>query len=170
MPAGGRIAPDGRPPQAPGVGKTAKRHDLEAPPTPGLHGSDLQQGDVQMLEQAQKTAPIGKRSQPPARRGTPSDAPVRQRQGVEGVGAPDPIQMAAGRRGGQLVADSMQSAPYDPTPWLPLMEQLATAPLSGGTLAAGLVNVLSQLRRRPLQSPSVTIDMDEMDRIFTSGA
>ena len=51
---GGRVPPDGRPPVAPGVGKTARRHDLEAQPTPGLSDPSIQQGDVQRLEQAQQ--------------------------------------------------------------------------------------------------------------------
>ena len=46
MPAGGVVKPDGRPPQAKGVGKTARRHDLEAPATPGITGTDLQDGEV----------------------------------------------------------------------------------------------------------------------------
>ena len=61
---GGRIAPDGRQSQAPGVGKNSVRSDLSQPAkTPGLAGSDLQQGDVQALERGQKIAPINKRTQ-----------------------------------------------------------------------------------------------------------
>src|SRR5690606_16933027 len=61
---GGRIPPDGRPTQAPGVGKNSKRHDLERRNVPFLHGSDLQVGDVQAMEQGQRIAP--KQTQAPA--------------------------------------------------------------------------------------------------------
>lgn len=63
---GGRIAPDNRPAQTPGVGAQAKRHDLERRDVPFLHDSDLQQGDVAALEQGLRTAPV--QTQDPAGR------------------------------------------------------------------------------------------------------
>ena len=116
---GGKIAPDGRRPQAPGVGKNAKRHDLERPATPGLSNSDLQQGDVQRLEQAQRTAPRagGKKVQAPAQGGKPA----KRRQGAQrgsgefSMATPDPIQMAGSRIGGQ-VPTSDAGTVVDPTP------------------------------------------------------
>lgn len=164
MPAGGKIAPDGRTPRHKGVGKNAKRHDLEAPATPGLHGSDLQQGDVQMLEQGQRVAPRAKKQQVS---GSPQ-AP-RQRQSVQrgsnefSMAAPDPIQMAAGRMGGQ-VPTAGGGVPVDPTPWLPLIRTLASAPNSGGSIAANLVDILSQHRRRPIVTQGNLLDFDELDR------
>ena len=100
---GGRIAPDGRPAQAPGVGKNAKRHDLEAPATPGLHGSDLQQGDVQMLEQGQRVAPRPKKTQ-----GAAAPAPARRNApvGETPMEVPDPLEFAAGRIGGNVLVPS----------------------------------------------------------------
>jgi len=164
---GGKVAPDGRPPVAPGVGKTARRHDLEAPATPGLSDSDLQQGDVQMLEQSQKVAPRPKRTQPAAT----GQAPTRRRQGAQrgsdqfALAAPDPVEMAAERIGGDTpVAGGERTV--DPSAWLPLSERLAMSPNSGGAIVAQLANQLAQYRRRPVVSQANFIDLDEMDKII----
>lgn len=60
MARGGRTYPSaGQPPSGPG--KFSKRTDgNEVPRTPGLDNSDLQQGDVSKLEQAQSIAPRAK--------------------------------------------------------------------------------------------------------------
>lgn len=155
----------GRPPTAPGVGKNSKRHDLETPATPGLHGSDLQQGDVSRLEQAQQTAPIGKRTQPsasPARKPSRPQAAQQQQQG--GMQIPDPIEFASRKIGGNNPAGNMEGQRYvDPTPWLPLLRSLATRPNSGGALASTLTDLLVQYRRRPVIPSARYIDMNEMD-------
>ncbi|WP_461522126.1 hypothetical protein [Porticoccus sp.] len=78
---GGRIPRDNRPVQAKGVGKNSKRHDLERPSTPGLHGSDLQQGDVQALEQGQRIAPVREQG---AATPQPNRAPSRGGSGSPG--------------------------------------------------------------------------------------
>lgn len=166
MPAGGRIPPDGRPPQAKGVGKTAKRHDLEKPATPGLHDSDLQYGEVQRMEQAQRVAPTKKVQRPSASK------PPRQRRGAtRGPGeyqmqTPDPIQMAASRIGGAAnpVDGDVNAVALDPTPWMPLLHQLANAPSAGGGVASALVDLLSQYQRRPIHSSGHVIDFNELDR------
>ena len=162
------MPPDGRPPQAKGIGKQAKRHDLEAPATPGLHGSDLQQGDVQRLEQAQKVAPPrGKRVQREA-----APKPARQRQGASrgsgefSMATPDPIQMASQRIGGSPNPVAGEGAPVDPTPWVPYLRMLANAPNSGGGISAAMVDLLSQMQRRPLASRGQLLDFDELDRAF----
>ena len=164
MPSGGKIAPDGRPPVAPGVGKTARRHDLEAPATPGITDSDLQQGDVQRLEQAQKIAPRAKRTQPPAQAsGTP-----RSRTTVNGPpqgGVPDPIEMASGKIGGQnpAIPNTGGQRLVDPGPWVPLLHNLATRPNSGGAIAATLTDMLRQYAQRPVVPSAYFIDMNDMD-------
>ena len=161
---GGKIAPDGRPPVAPGVGKTARRHDLEAPATPGLHDSDLQQGDVQALEQSQKVAPRAKRQQPAA---SPS-APNRQRQapqrgsGQFSMETPDPIEMAGGRIGGNIPSTG-EGRFVDPSPWMPLLSMMANSPNTGGAITAGMVDMLSQYRRSPVVSQGNLIDLNEID-------
>lgn len=168
MPAGGKIAADGRQAQAPGVGAQARRHDLEQPKTPGLHDSDLQQGDVSRLEQAQKVAPIrGKQVQ---RAAGPQSA--RQRQGAKrGSGdfameAPDPIQMAASRMGGSASPVQGGGGELDPTPWMPYLRMLANSPGSGGGLSAAMVDLLAQAQRKPTTSNPRLLDLDELDRAF----
>lgn len=168
---GGIIAPDGRRPQAPGVGKSAKRHDLERPATPGLSNSDLQQGDVQRLEQAQRTAPRaggGKTVQAPAQGGKPA----KRRQGAQrgsgqfSMATPDPIEMAAGRIGGQSPSEGgdTRGVVGDSRMWMPLMQFMAAAPNSSGPIAQGLIEMYSEYRRNPVVSKVNVIDMNELDR------
>lgn len=160
---GGRIAPDGRPPQTPGVGKNAKRHDLEAPATPGLHGSDLQQGDVSMLEQGQRVAPRPKRNQPAASaQPRPSGQQTVPQPGQMQV--PDAIQFASQKIGGQNPAQRIEPMRrVDPTPWLPLMQSIATRPNGGGAIAATLMDLLRQYRANPVIPEMHFIDTDEID-------
>ena len=159
MAQGGYVAPDGRPPQAPGVGKDAKRHDLEAPATPGVRNSDMQQGDRQKLEAAQKIAPRPQKSTPKA-----GAQPNRNQGG--GMQVPDPIEFAAGRIGGEVPSAGPHVQLGDPGPWLPLLEQMAANPSSGGNLKAGLTNMLAQYRRKPVVSQAIFIDMNEIDEII----
>ena len=57
MPSGGYRKPT-KPAATSGPGKFSKRTDGQAVQTPGLAGTDLQYGDVQRLEAAQKIAPL----------------------------------------------------------------------------------------------------------------
>ena len=162
---GGRIAPDGRPARAPGVGKNAKRHDLEAPATPGLHGSDLQQGDVQMLEQGQKVAPRPKKNQAAAAPKS-RDGGRRQENGTAQMEVPDPINFAAGKVGGQMPTPGPPMRQVDAAAWRPLAERMAYSPNSGGTLAATLAESLAQFVRRPIVSEVSFVDLDGADDIL----
>ncbi len=164
---GGKIPPDGRPPVAPGVGKTARRHDLEAPATPGLADSDLQQGDVQALEQAQKVAPRAKRTQPPAAgRVTPrGNQPSGRAQAAQPDGIPDPVEMAGRKIGGKEIGTSESVRTVDTSQWLPLLQQMALAPNSGGALTANLMNMLRAYRQHPVVSETVFMDLQELDDI-----
>lgn len=165
MPAGGKIAPDGRPPQAKGVGKDSKRHDLEAPATPGLHGSDLQQGDVQALEQGQKIAPRPKKVQPAAQSKPRPASSKKRATAVDGV--PDPIEFAAGRIGGNVVSpDAAPGVGIDPRPWMPLLEQFVARPQVNPKLAALYVQQIASLRRQPFMSNVNYVDMLEADDIL----
>lgn len=164
---GGRIAPDGRAPQAKGVGKNSRRHDLEQPRTPGLHGSDLQQGDVQRLEAAQRVAPTPKRTQAaaaPQRTGGGGQRPTS----ASGRAVPDPIQFAAGRMGGKMPTASAPLRQVDASAWRPLVERMAYAPNSGGSLAANLTDMLTQFVRRPVVSEVSFVDLEGADRILGS--
>ncbi len=142
---GGAREPDGRPAQAPGVGKTAKRHDLEKPRTvPPLSGSDLQSGDVQRLQQAQKVAPIKKGNR--ASKGGGATTEQRQQSDVE---IPDAIDFA-GERSGQGIGSTNQAPePLDRTQWLPLLQALARNPKRSGPLATALLAQLSNITNTP---------------------
>ena len=168
---GGKIPPDGRKPAPPGVGKTARRHDLEAPATPGLHDSDLQQGDVQKLEQAQKIAPRAKRTQPSAQ----GQAKTRRRQGANrGSGqfsmeVPDPIDAAAQRVGGEeFSGGDARSSVTDAKQWMPLMQFMASSPNSNAAIVKGLIDMYSDIRRKPIVSEMNVIDMNELDETLSS--
>jgi hypothetical protein len=142
---GGRIEPDGRPPVAPGVGKTARRHDLEAPKTPGLAGSDLQQGDVQRLEQAQRIAPIpgGGTPQPTQGGGT---APARK-----AIQQPEDAIDYLGKRlrdGSIPKAGAAGPARGDVNNWYPFLKAMATRPGTSGPLATSIMATMSNYMAR----------------------
>ena len=156
----GFVPPDGRPPQAKGVGKDAKRHDLEAPATPGVRNSDMQQGDRQKLEAAQKIAPR-------PQKGTPQGGGAAPAQGGGGgMQVPDPIAFAAGRMGGNVPTAGAPMRQVDSSAWKPLVERLAYAPNGGGALAANLTDALTQFVRRPVVSEVSFVDLDGADRLL----
>lgn len=165
---GGRIAPDGRPPRAKGVGKNARRHDLEAPATPGLHGSDLQQGDVQMMEQGQRVAPRPKRQQAAA---GPAPRQLSRQPNPAGgsMDVPDPIQFAAGKLGGKVPTPDGGARKVDPAPWLPFIRELAMRPNTGGALAANYAQMLKRFRAAPQVTQAHFIDMDALDQTISKG-
>lgn len=167
---GGRIPPDGRQAQAKGVGKNAKRHDLERPATPGLHNSDLQQGDVQALEQGQRIAP--RSTQQPAlpapnigSRPT-SGAQMSQAQGVQ---VPDAIEFLAGKNGAgfgppQIRRQVDESAAMT---WMPILRRMAAGPGA----SPKLVNAFIEQARKMQQSggqPATIVDSYEVDDIIDS--
>lgn len=160
---GGRIPPDGRPPQAKGVGENARRHDLEIPATPGLHGSDLQQGDVQRLTAAQRIAPTPKRNQPPATGGGRRRVQSPRRKVGRGPGVPDPIELAHKRLGGTLSAAPRQLQSFDTGKWAPLLQRLGRAPGTGGVLRAAIINQLSNLQRRPVAPQMTIVDLQDLE-------
>ncbi len=134
-----------RQPQAPGVGKTAKRHDLETPATPGLTDSDLQQGDVQRLESAQQIAPIKKGGAPSG--GKQADQQVRGTAG--GIEVPDAIDFAGKRTGQNIGAQGQNQEVLDMSQWLPLLQQIARHPRRSGPLATALIAQLSNITNTP---------------------
>ncbi len=161
MPSGGRRAPDGRPPKVSGIGKTARRHDLEQPKTPGISGTDLQVGDVQRFEQGQRIQPIsgGGPSRPQA---ASSSRPRRSTS--SSLDAPDPIEFIGGRQGGKPFRQPGSSQPLvDPTPWLPLIEAVAKAPGAGGAVGAALVRTLAMKGRQAMNPQTTVIDRQELD-------
>lgn len=162
---GGRVPPDGRPPQFKGVGKNAKRHDLERPATPGLHGSDLQQGDVRKLEWGQRIAPT--RTQEPGR--TPeiaTQARVRG-EGVEtsSMQLPDAIDFLGERNGSEFGPPG--NLPDTPggklSSWQPILERLISGPGSSGGLANLYIKQMRRARQETFMRPAVQISLDDID-------
>ncbi len=147
-----------RQPQAPGVGKTAKRHDLETPKTPGLTDSDLQQGDVQRLEAAQQAVPA-------RRPATPTTSSKPRRNTSSEMESPDPIGFIGGRDGGKpFVGPGGATVPMvDIQPWLPLIQRVATNPGAGGAVGAALVRLLTTKRRQPINPQITVLDRQELD-------
>lgn len=161
---GGRIPPDNRPVQAKGVGENSKRHDLERRSVPFLHGSDLQQGDVQALRQGQRIAP--KQTQQPA-----VAAPAQAGGGgattsasSAGATVPDPIEFLGQRQGKGLSIPQRERRPDNERAlsWLPLIRELAVGPGSSGVLARTLINQARALQRRG-GVPATHIDLQAID-------
>ncbi len=160
---GGKIRPDGRSPQTPGVGKSAKRHDLERPATPGLSNSDLQQGDVQRLEQAQAISPRAgaKQVQGQAGGGQRSGAATQQR--AAGIQAPDPMEFASQRLKGTLGQEGPGLDTFPVEAWKPLLQQLAADPSVSGPLTHALIAQLGNLSRLPSSNRIEVIDQNGLD-------
>jgi len=162
---GGRIPPDGRPSQAKGVGKNAKRHDLERPKTPGLHDSDLQVGDVGMLERGQQAIPIGKRNQPSAQSRRPNARTAPQGPGGAQEDAPDPIDFLGSRLGNTLTGRTgdIQRESVDIRPWIPLLQMIASRPGSSGILGQALITQMGNLGRTVRGMDTPLIDLQDAD-------
>lgn len=162
---GGRIPPDGRPAQAPGVGADAKRHDLEAQATPDMHGSDLQYGDRQAMEEGQRIAPA--QVQQPA-----SGAPVVGSQpsssaamsGGGGLEVPDPIDFLAQRNGQgfQVPTPQRRIDESRAMTWLPILRQLAQGPGASSALVNAFINQ-ARLMAQTGSGPATIVDMNAAD-------
>ena len=171
--AGGRIAPDGRPPQAKGVGKNAKRHDLERAATPGLAGSDLQQGDVQALESGQRVAPIKENPRGRAPRpsgGGQSGGQTRGAQSGRVSGAPDAIEFLGAQQGSEFnVPEGVLQSSDNLTSWLPFVRQMVIGPGTSGLLAGAYINQFRQLLRSASVTRSTVIDLENIDDALEAG-
>lgn len=170
MAKGGRIPPDGRPPQAKGVGKNSKRHDLERRKTPGLHGSDLQQGDVQAMEDGQRIAPASTQQrgqQAPPQQG---QAPQRAQQmpgtapSQRGVEVPDAIDFLAERNGNGFSMPNpvRQTDSSRALTWLPILRQLVSGPGTSSALVNAFINQARQMHQAGSQ-PATIVDMNATD-------
>lgn len=163
--SGGRIAPDGRSPAPKGVGKRARRHDLERPKTPGLSDSDLQQGDVEALERGQRISPLPKRVQGSAQNRRVRQAlPARTRAGASGADVPDPLAFLTDRLGGTLTATAGSAVQHEAANLIPILARLATSTGASGLLSQAYITTVAglQAQRGTLRTP--TIDMQDADR------
>ncbi len=144
-----------------GVGKDAKRHDLDG--TPGLsEGSSLQQGDVQELEAGQQAVQDTQRAQSVTAAATPQAQPVAD----DGqFAAPDPVEFAGAKIGGNLAGAG--TAPLENkisfTNWLPLLRRLAVSPTSSGLLQRAFVQRITQEMNRPTGTKAALIRQRDFD-------
>ena len=138
-----------------GVGKDAKRHDLDG--TPGLHGSDLQYGDVSKLQAGQRAVQNTVNRAPQA-----NPAPAAPSGG--GMAVPDPLTLAAQKAGGGTsVPPTERIQPINTSQWLPLIEQLATSN-SSSLLKKQYIKMLSDMQKNPYASSGTAlIDVQDYD-------
>jgi hypothetical protein len=162
---GGQIPADNRPSQAPGVGKNAKRHDLERQKVIPYQDSELQQGDVSMYAQGISVAPTNSPTvQAPARPQTPTPSSGGSPQPAP-QGVPDPMAFMADRYGGTLsgVPSDVQMRPIDVTPWMGLLRQVANSPTSSSPLQQAFIRQLRNTMRRPMIPDITTVDLNDLD-------
>lgn len=154
------MAHENSPIQAKGVGKDSKRHDLDG--TPGLSpGSSLTQGDVQELEGGQKAIQNTQGAQ-----GAPQQSQVNAPPGADDqFAAPDPVQMAAGKIGGNLAGAGQAplQEKIDFSSWLPLLRKLATSPTSSGLLQRAFVARMTTEMNRSTGTKAALIRQRDFD-------
>jgi len=157
--------------QAKGVGKDAKRHDLDG--TPGLSaGSSLEQGDVQQLEAGQQAVDNTQGAQSVSL-APPPVAP--QSPGADPFAAPDPVEFAGNKIGGSLVGagTGLLEEKISFTNWLPLLRRLSVSPTSSGLLQRAFVERMSQEMNRPTGTKAALIrqrDFDNRLEQFNAGS
>lgn len=139
-----------------GVGKTSKRHDLDG--TPGLSsGSSLQQGDVQQLEAGQQAVANTQVAQ------GAGAAPSQQAQAAP-VGAPDPMEFAKGKIGGDLQVPEQELSRLNTAQWIPLIEKLARSNAASPLLRRAYVQMLARLQNEPFSGSTAVVNKRELDR------
>ena len=139
--------------QAKGVGKNSKRHDLDG--TPGLD-SDLQQGEVSQMEAGQQAV---QNTQGQQAAGTPLPAQAASAP----VEAPDPMQFAAGKIGGNLTVPERDLSSINTAQWLPLIEKLAQSGSASPGLRRAYVDMLARLRQEPFSGSTAVVNKDALD-------
>lgn len=162
---GGRIPNQGNPPAAKGIGKNAKRHDLETPSTPGLADSDLQQGDVGMLEQGQRTAPIKRQANAVPQRGQRPPEGKRSKIVSENPSTGDII---TSRLGGTLPLTGNQGVP-DPqkqglqNAWVSMFNSLSKHPHMSPLLKARMQTTVRQVQEAGPRTEGNIYDLFDAD-------
>jgi len=147
--------------QAKGVGKDSKRHDLDG--TPGLSaGSSLQQGDVQQLEAGQQQVQDTQGAQA-------AGEPLPAQPDDAAVAAPDPMEFAKGKIGGELEVPTMELSRLNTGQWLPLIEKLARSNAASPLLRRAYVQMLTRLQNEPFSGSTAVVDKRELDRQVENG-
>lgn len=141
-----------RPVQAPGVGPNAKRHDLERRAVPNLHGSDLQQGDVQAMEQGLRIAPVQEQAPaiPPPPPSGRDDNRIQEIPGQE----LDINEVIQARLAGTLEPDRPgvavnETAQRRAATWLDIIRDLANQPGASTLLRTRAQTVMREAATRP---------------------
>ena len=138
------------------VGKNAVRHDLDG--TPGLD-SDLQQGEVQQLEAGQKLI-----QDTQAQQGVQDRGPLPVQPAEQGVAAPDPVEFAMSKIGGDLQVPTQELSRINTAQWLPMVEKLAQSGGASPLLRKAYVDMLSRLQTEPFSGSTAVVDKNEIDR------
>ena len=142
--------------QAKGVGKDAKRHDLDG--TPGLD-SDLQSGEVGQLEEGQRQVQNTVSQQTVTQPGVPPS------QADATMAIPDPVQFAGDKIGGSL--EGAGQAPMEEkinfSNWLPFLRRLASSPTSSGLLQRAFVKRMTTEMKRPTGTNTALIRQRDFD-------
>jgi hypothetical protein len=157
--------------RAKGVGKSAVRHDLDG--TPGLHDSDLQQGEVSEFEQGQKQVQNTQAQQALSQAAPQGEAPRAALPG-QPMAVPDAVTFAGQKVGGNLAGagTAIQNQKISFSNWLPLLRRLAVSPTSSGILQRAFVTRMSQEIQRPTGGKASLIrqrDFDQRLEQFVNG-
>jgi|GEM_PF-4351300 len=158
---GGRIPPDGRPPQAPGIGRNAKRHDLE---TPRLQGSDLQYGEIQEVQEGQRQI-RAVTEQPPAAPQPPASGGQPAPQGGGGIAVPEPISFAAQKIGGTLTPQPPPKVArgVNTRVWSTVYADLLSTGKASSKLKTALLQRVGEMMQAPYVPKPRILDMDDAD-------
>jgi hypothetical protein len=152
------------------VGKNSKRHDLERQKTPGLHDSDLQQGDVQALEQGQRIAPVQTQAPAVAPRGAATRG--TQAQAAPQIDPNNPMSIVEARLGGTIPQDANSTGilnakgKRNADRWLGFFTMLSNHPTASQvTRSAARAQREAVLATRPARQ-SAQIDLNVVDDLI----
>ena len=147
--------PTNSPIRSKGVGRDSKRHDLDG--TPGLD-SDLQQGEVQQMEAGQAAVQNTQGQRQVQDRGALPVQPAEQ-----GVAAPDPVEFAMAKIGGDLQVPTRSLNRINTAQWLPLIEKLARSNAASPALRKAYVQMLVRMQAEPFSGSTAVVDKNELD-------
>ena len=141
-----------------GIGKDAKRHDLDG--TPGLSaGSSLQSGEVGQLEAGQKAIQNTQAGQAAGGGAPAGAAPSGPTQ------VPDPVSFAISKiGGGQPALPTQQISQADTSEFMPMLKRLASGN-SSSVLKQAYMQMVANIQQRPWSgAATAVIDRQALDR------
>lgn len=141
--------------RAAGVGKNAVRHDLDG--TPGLSaGSSLESGEVGQMEAGQKAVSNTQAAQQ-------GGAPLPQQVADAPVNAPNAMEFAKGKIGGDLQVPTQDLSRLNTAQWIPMIEKLARSNSASPLLRRAYVQMLARLQNEPFSGSTAVVDKRELD-------